>query len=104
MTTSSPSVSVSAAGELPPHSTDVAEEMSRILLASETVGTSSEQHNLADRYLVSFQKQPIAWIVCEKNLSMPTILRSHATAASSPSLDITPNCHFCGINVTFEMS
>jgi hypothetical protein len=66
MTTSSPSISVSAAGELPPHSTDVAEEMSRILLASETVGTSSEQHNLADRYLVSFQKQPIAWIVCEK--------------------------------------
>ena len=81
--------------KLPPHSNDPSEELSRVVLALETWGTSSEKHSMADRYLVSFQRQPIAWVVCEKMLAMPMIARSNATSATSPhSLDMTPTCHF----------
>ena len=89
------STSPDVSGDLPPHSSDPGEELSRVLLALETLGNAagpSSSVNMADRYLVSFQRQPIAWVVCDMILATPQFLRSTVTA-SSPA-DLTPQCHF----------
>ncbi|GKY98456.1 hypothetical protein MPSEU_000803000 [Mayamaea pseudoterrestris] len=64
---------------LPPHSTNVDEEMQRVRLALETIFASPsnvqqqqhgifQQRQLADRYLTSFQTQQISWMVCDRLL------------------------------------
>lgn len=94
MSTTSNTPSSTPVGELPPHSSDPTEELSRILLALETLGNAagpSSSIHMADRYLISFQRQPIAWMVCDQILATPQFLRSTPSAAS---LDLTPHCHF----------
>jgi transportin-3 len=75
---------------LPPHSNDVEEELRRIRLALDTVyasqtapppSTQQQQQaavtedwsnrQMADRYLTSFQKTAVAWIVCDQLLQEP---------------------------------
>ena len=63
---------------LPPHSENVEEELQRIKHALQTVfspahnSQSSDpafhRHDLANRYLISFQCLPIAWMVCDQLL------------------------------------
>lgn len=66
---------------LPPHSTDPDIELPRVLLALQTVynsyslPSSSSSHippfdrrDVADRYLTSFQRTPVAWLVCDRLL------------------------------------
>ena len=66
---------------LPPHSTDPDIELPRVLLALQTVYNSyslppsSSSHippfdrrDVADRYLTSFQRTPVAWLVCDRLL------------------------------------
>ena len=64
--------------DLPPHSDNVDEEMSRIELALDTVFSPTaanpnpsqwwEQRQLADRYLTSFQGNAVSWMVCDRLL------------------------------------
>ena len=89
--------SQAAASDLPPHSDDVDEECRRVLMALEAVfsanaaglsgasavavaggegGGANVAHlavsrDLADRYLTSFQKQAVAWMVCDRLLTAP---------------------------------
>eukprot|EP00986_Skeletonema_menzelii_P008176 scaffold3367_cov142-Skeletonema_menzelii.AAC.2 len=87
--------------QLPPHSSDPEEELPRVLLALQTVyapnvggvgvggnntsgnGSSSsspfDRRDVADRYLTSFQRTAVAWIVCDRLLSTS----SSNTSASS---------------------
>jgi transportin-3 len=64
---------------LPSHSTNVDEELHRVRLAlgavfspgaqsSDQQGDWFTQRQLADRYLTSFQTQPISWMVCDRLL------------------------------------
>jgi transportin-3 len=80
---------------LPPHSSDPTEELSRVILALETVfsarGSTASASSLADRYLVSFQRQAIAWVVCDTMLATPHFQRSSSAVAMT---DLTPECHF----------
>jgi len=67
---------------LPPHSTNPDEELPRVLQALQTVYNSSYNNNstnnissifnrrdVADKYLTSFQRMPVAWVVCDRLLS-----------------------------------
>mmetsp|Transcript_11621 Transcript_11621/g.11690 ORF Transcript_11621/g.11690 Transcript_11621/m.11690 type:complete len:120 (-) Transcript_11621:254-613(-) len=67
------------------HSDDVNEELSRVTRALSAVfshqqqpstatqqinfGDPLDQRNAADKYLTSFQRLPIAWVVCDRILS-----------------------------------
>lgn len=61
---------------LPPHSTNVEEELGRIRLALQAVYAQTtandtnwlNQRHTADRYLTSFQRHSIAWMVCDRLL------------------------------------
>ena len=69
--------------QLPPHSSDPEEELPRVLLALQTVyapnvggantsggnGSPFDRRDVADRYLTSFQRTAVAWIVCDRLLS-----------------------------------
>lgn len=78
--------------DLPPHSTDVDEECRRVVQALEAVFSADESsaasasaagvgasdadatnlaasRDVANRYLTSFQRQPVAWMVCDRLLS-----------------------------------
>lgn len=77
----------SSEGDLPPHSSDVEEELRRVRLALDTVYAAqtapaattdehphwSHQRNLADRYLTSFQQTTVAWMVCDRLLQEPQV-------------------------------
>mmetsp|Transcript_16784 Transcript_16784/g.28533 ORF Transcript_16784/g.28533 Transcript_16784/m.28533 type:complete len:310 (+) Transcript_16784:50-979(+) len=82
--------------QLPPHSSDPEEELPRVLLALQTVyapnvggnnnnntgggnGSPFDRRDVADRYLTSFQRTAVAWIVCDRLLS---------TTSTSPSSNI----------------
>jgi transportin-3 len=64
--------------DIPPHSENVDEELSRIQLALGTVFSATNQgapaqawwqhRNLADRYLTSFQSTTVSWMVCDRLL------------------------------------
>ncbi|GAX22810.1 transportin-3 [Fistulifera solaris] len=63
--------------QLPAHSDNADEELSRVQLAlnavfsTDSTQSSQEwwsQRQLADRYLISFQSRPISWMVCDKLL------------------------------------
>ena len=68
---------------LPPHSSDPDQELPRVLLALQTVYSNNNNNNnnnnndnnpfhrrdVADKYLTSFQRTPVAWIVCDRLLS-----------------------------------
>ncbi|KAL7479407.1 hypothetical protein ACHAW6_005139 [Cyclotella cf. meneghiniana] len=83
--------------ELPPHSSDPNIELPRVLLALQTVYAPSlsstttpndavanafSRRDLSDRYLTSFQRLPVAWIVCDRLLLSP-----HAGDSSHPPPD-----------------
>ena len=57
---------------LPPHSDNVEEELRRVQLALAAVFSPTPptdwSRQLADRYLVSFQNTPTAWMVCDRLL------------------------------------
>ena len=64
--------------ELPPHSSDPEQELPRVLRALQTVyaagGPAStndpfDKRDLADRYLTSFQRTAVAWVVSMRLLS-----------------------------------
>lgn len=65
--------------QLPPHSIDVDEELSRIQHALEAIHSTNQtqtaecndwwtRRQLADRYLTSFQQTAVAWMVCDRLL------------------------------------
>lgn len=63
--------------QLPSHSDNAEEELGRVQLAlnavfsADSIQTSQDwwaQRQLADRYLTSFQSNPISWMVCDKLL------------------------------------
>ena len=68
---------------MPPHSSDPDQELPRVLLALQTVYSNNNNNNnntnndnnpfhrrdVADKYLTSFQRTPVAWIVCDRLLS-----------------------------------
>mmetsp|Transcript_9309 Transcript_9309/g.18906 ORF Transcript_9309/g.18906 Transcript_9309/m.18906 type:complete len:1050 (+) Transcript_9309:124-3273(+) len=79
-----------------PHSSDPEQELPRVLLALQTVYAPNASHNpsvhtailtgsggsspfsrrdLADRYLTSFQRTPVAWIVCDRLLSTADVMQ-----------------------------
>lgn len=67
-------------GAIPAHSDNVSEELSRVKHCLQTVFSTPQQQqssneghqfdtrNSADKYLVSFQRQPVAWMVCDQLL------------------------------------
>ncbi|KAL7536651.1 hypothetical protein ACHAXR_009842 [Thalassiosira sp. AJA248-18] len=92
--------------ELPPHSSDPEQELPRVLLALQTVyapnipaaSSSSAANNnanqspfdrrdVADRYLTSFQRTAVAWIVCDRLLSTADV--TNAVVAPTPPTSST---------------
>jgi hypothetical protein len=88
--------------QLPPHSSDPEQELPRVLLALQTVyapnvgngggnntgsGSPFDRRDVADRYLTSFQRTAVAWIVCDRLLC--TSSSSTVTAASNNNEDST---------------
>lgn len=90
--------------ELPPHSSDPEQELPRVLLALQTVyapntvvgpnnnsSTSSpfDRRDVADRYLTSFQRTAVAWIVCDRLLSTPDVNSATPTTVAATTEDST---------------
>ena len=95
--------------QLPPHSSDPEEELPRVLLALQTVyapnvggnnnnnaaaassasgdGSPFGRRDVADRYLTSFQRTAVAWIVCDRLLLSTTT--AAATAVNTNEEDST---------------
>ena len=94
--------------ELPPHSPDPELELPRVLLALQAVyapsstsapssshggADSFDRRDVADRYLTSFQRAPVAWMVCDRLLSdggdAPTDASNDANSAGLAAEDPT---------------
>jgi len=92
---------------LPPHSTNPEEELPRVLQALQTVYNSSYNNNngtnnssplsifnrrdVADKYLTSFQRMPVAWVVCDRLLSSdcPAVATTHPPRTNTTRNGVT---------------